>query len=421
MASRDRRATRSTPRSTRTPIPITASAISCCHGRRDLRIARPRPRELEAVTPELLQALKSAPGLPDDLRAFVDVRVRSVRLRGDHGARCPRARSTAGSSCASATGGSSSSSSGRPTRGGDTIVWIRRRGRPCSPATCCSSTAPRSCGPTSATGSPPATGSSSSGPTVLVPGHGPVTDTSGVAPCSVTCACARRGPQRFDAGIDAAAAADDIDISDFADWGDPERIAANVGAAYREFDREMPVLSPAGAAGADGGLAGAPLECANSSPDSATPYPRRRHDSGSVQPGATQPAAAAPGARGRPAGVRTDHRVLAARVRSDDRTNTRWTSAMWLACAARTSARPASVRHASVARVSPGYGRRSTNPRRCERVDDPRDAADAQVDVRRRASTAGADAARTRPAVRAARARSATVRNRGRARLPGRG
>ena len=33
-----------------------------------------------------------------------------------------------------------------------------------------------------------------------------------------------------------AAAADDIDISRFRDWGDPERIAANVVAAYREFD-----------------------------------------------------------------------------------------------------------------------------------------------------------------------------------------
>ena len=36
--------------------------------------------------------------------------------------------------------------------------------------------------------------------------------------------------------MDAAAAADDIDLSDFAGWGDPERIAVNVETAYRELD-----------------------------------------------------------------------------------------------------------------------------------------------------------------------------------------
>jgi hypothetical protein len=46
--------------------------------------------------------------------------------------------------------------------------------------------------------------------------------------------------RRFEAGMDPAAAADDIDISDFADWGDPERLAANVVAAYREFDPSLP-------------------------------------------------------------------------------------------------------------------------------------------------------------------------------------
>jgi cyclase len=45
---------------------------------------------------------------------------------------------------------------------------------------------------------------------------------------------------RFDAGLDAAAAADDIDISQYAGWTDPERIAANVVAAYREFDPSSP-------------------------------------------------------------------------------------------------------------------------------------------------------------------------------------
>ncbi len=41
-----------------------------------------------------------------------------------------------------------------------------------------------------------------------------------------------------------AAAADDIDISDFADWGDPERIAVNVATIYRELDPTLPPPSP---------------------------------------------------------------------------------------------------------------------------------------------------------------------------------
>ena len=36
------------------------------------------------------------------------------------------------------------------------------------------------------------------------------------------------------------AAADDIDLSDFAGWSDPERIVANVQAAYRAFDPRVP-------------------------------------------------------------------------------------------------------------------------------------------------------------------------------------
>jgi hypothetical protein len=44
--------------------------------------------------------------------------------------------------------------------------------------------------------------------------------------------------------MDPAQAADDIDISQFADWGDPERIAANVMAAYRELDPSLSVPAP---------------------------------------------------------------------------------------------------------------------------------------------------------------------------------
>lgn len=80
---------------------------------------------------------------------------------------------------------------------------------------------------------------------VLVPGHGPVTDASGARDVQRYLRYVRdEARKRFDAGMDAEAAADDIDISDFADWGDPERIAANVGAAYRSFDPSLPVLTP---------------------------------------------------------------------------------------------------------------------------------------------------------------------------------
>jgi cyclase len=83
------------------------------------------------------------------------------------------------------------------------------------------------------------------GADVLVPGHGPVTDASGVHDVQRYLRYVRdQARERFDAGMDAEAAADDIDISDFAGWGDPERIAANVGAAYRAFDPSLPVLTP---------------------------------------------------------------------------------------------------------------------------------------------------------------------------------
>lgn len=76
---------------------------------------------------------------------------------------------------------------------------------------------------------------------VIVPGHGPVTDASGVRDVARYLAYVRdEARARFDAGLDAAAAADDIDLADFRDWGDPERIAVNVTSLYREFDPSLP-------------------------------------------------------------------------------------------------------------------------------------------------------------------------------------
>jgi cyclase len=82
------------------------------------------------------------------------------------------------------------------------------------------------------------------GARVIVPGHGPVTDESGVRDVERYLTYIRdEARQRFDAGMDETAAADDIDLSDFRDWGDPERIAVNVGTIYRELDPSLPALT----------------------------------------------------------------------------------------------------------------------------------------------------------------------------------
>jgi len=83
------------------------------------------------------------------------------------------------------------------------------------------------------------------GARTIVPGYGPVTDESGVRDVQRYLTYVRdQAAQRFEAGMDETAAADDIDLSDFRDWGDPERIAANVATIYREFDPSLPALSP---------------------------------------------------------------------------------------------------------------------------------------------------------------------------------
>lgn len=80
---------------------------------------------------------------------------------------------------------------------------------------------------------------------VLVPGHGPVTDASGVRDVQRYLRYVREeARKRFDAGMEPDEAADDIDLADFADWGDRERIVANVSAAYCAFDPSRPLPTP---------------------------------------------------------------------------------------------------------------------------------------------------------------------------------
>jgi len=73
-------------------------------------------------------------------------------------------------------------------------------------------------------------------PVAVVPGHGPVTDSTGVLAVRDYLVYIRdeaRG--RFDAGLSVEEAARDISLGTFAAWGEAERIAVNVDTLYREF------------------------------------------------------------------------------------------------------------------------------------------------------------------------------------------
>ena len=78
----------------------------------------------------------------------------------------------------------------------------------------------------------------------VVPGHGPITDKSGVRAVKRYLEYVRdESRKRFDAGMDYEEAARDIALDSFADWTDPERIVVNVYACYHEFRGETDRLS----------------------------------------------------------------------------------------------------------------------------------------------------------------------------------
>jgi glyoxylase-like metal-dependent hydrolase (beta-lactamase superfamily II) len=82
-------------------------------------------------------------------------------------------------------------------------------------------------------------------PRTLVPGHGPIRGSDGLGDTKRYLNYIRdQARARHDAGMSPGEAADDIDISDFRDWGDPERIVVNVETAYRELEPGRPVPSP---------------------------------------------------------------------------------------------------------------------------------------------------------------------------------
>ena len=73
----------------------------------------------------------------------------------------------------------------------------------------------------------------------VVPGHGPITDKTGVRAMKQYLDYIRdEAKRRFDAGMGYEEAARDISLEPFAGWTDPERILVNVHALYREFRRD---------------------------------------------------------------------------------------------------------------------------------------------------------------------------------------
>lgn len=75
----------------------------------------------------------------------------------------------------------------------------------------------------------------------IVPGHGPVTDKSGVAEVRDYLAfLVTEATKRFEEGMDAATAAASIDLGRFAGMSGHGRLAQNVTAVYRALDPQLP-------------------------------------------------------------------------------------------------------------------------------------------------------------------------------------
>lgn len=71
----------------------------------------------------------------------------------------------------------------------------------------------------------------------IVPGHGPLTDKSGVVAIRDYLAFVKsEATERHDAGMDAWDAARDIALNGFSNWGEFGRLAVNVDTVYRTLD-----------------------------------------------------------------------------------------------------------------------------------------------------------------------------------------
>ncbi|HEY6130833.1 MAG TPA: MBL fold metallo-hydrolase [Halioglobus sp.] len=75
---------------------------------------------------------------------------------------------------------------------------------------------------------------------LIVPGHGPITDKHGVAKVRHYLQYVRDHARlRYDGGMSAFEAAQDIELAEYSAWAAPERIAVNVDSLYREFSGQQ--------------------------------------------------------------------------------------------------------------------------------------------------------------------------------------
>ncbi len=82
------------------------------------------------------------------------------------------------------------------------------------------------------------------GAQVYVPGHGPVCGVEGLNLCRDYLVFVRReAKKRFDKGMTVDEAAKDIDLGQFKQWPNHERILLNVERLWREFRGEDPTTS----------------------------------------------------------------------------------------------------------------------------------------------------------------------------------
>src|SRR3984885_11555993 len=83
-------------------------------------------------------------------------------------------------------------------------------------------------------------------PTV-VPGHGPITDPDGIRAVSgYLVHVAEQAEAAYRKGLSLVEAADDIDLGEYANWLDAERVVVNVYQRYRELDPGTPQLPAMG-------------------------------------------------------------------------------------------------------------------------------------------------------------------------------
>ncbi len=83
------------------------------------------------------------------------------------------------------------------------------------------------------------------GPRYIVPGHGPVTDRQGALEIKMYWEYyAHEAKIRYDRGMESFAAAKDIPLGPYAEYGDPEKIVLNINVLYKEFSGDSSPVNP---------------------------------------------------------------------------------------------------------------------------------------------------------------------------------